>query len=149
MREKCKSVTPGNERSPTLEPRARPKSSIGSSMAKLLSATKSTATMTTSTTTTTVLTAATPTPVTTTTTTTATTPSRPKSAKGKKAEKKKVESKGSPKKKSSLNGTKYRPLPALDANGLDDAEDGGMRLADDEELDEEGKNYIYIIRNTD
>ncbi|CAF2396050.1 unnamed protein product [Rotaria sp. Silwood2] len=109
MREKCKSAVPSNERNSNTEQRVRPKSSMSSSTTRASSASKSTTT----------------------------TSCRPKSLKGTKLEKKKVEQKTLSKKKSNTNGNKYRQVSRLDTNGIDDVEETGIRLVEDEELDDE------------
>ncbi|CAF3080993.1 unnamed protein product [Rotaria socialis] len=109
LREKCKSVIPTNERVSTADQRLRPKSSIGSAIARSSSATKCVTTASI----------------------------RPKSSKGTKLDKKKTEQKTVTKKRSVTNGTKYRQVPGLNGNNLDDPEDTGIRIVEDEELDDE------------
>jgi len=63
---------------------------------------------------------------------------RPKLSKGSKLEKQLVEQQTLPKKKSSINGNKDRAVSTLD--DLDEAEEDGIPLVEDEELDDEGMN---------
>lgn len=116
LREKCRSAVPTNERNSATDPRLRPKSSMGGQGARTSSATRTV-----------------PPPA-----------SRPKSSKGAKLDKKKVESKTLSKKKTTTNGNKFRSVPGLNVNDLDDVENG-IRLVDDEELDDEGNNYNLFI----
>ena len=77
-------------------------------------------------------------------------PSRPKSSKGTRSEKKFVEQQTITKKKTNPNGTKHHhhhhhhqhnhQVPTLEDNELDEAEENGMRLVEEEELDEDGIN---------
>jgi hypothetical protein len=63
---------------------------------------------------------------------------RPKLSKGSKSEKQLDEQQTLPKKKSSINGNKDRAVSTLD--DLDEAEEDGIPLVEDEELDDEGMN---------
>jgi hypothetical protein len=115
MREKCKSAVPSNERNGNNEPRIRPKSSAGSSTTRASSASRSSATSL----------------------------SRPKSSKGPRPEKKLVEPQTLSKKKTNTNGNKHRQISTLDDNELDEAEENGIRLVEDEELDDDdGEKHI-------
>jgi hypothetical protein len=125
LREKCKSALPTNERNSNAE-RVRPKSSMSSSTTRAPSASKSS------------------------------TPQagRPKSSKGTRSEKQFVEQPTLAKKKTNANRNKHHhhhhlhnhQVPTLDDNDLDEAEENGIRLVE-EELDDEGKNLrnIYLI----
>lgn len=111
MREKCKSALPTNDRNSNAEQRVRPKSSVSSSTTRASSASKPPNTII----------------------------SRPKSSKGSKLDKKLVEQQSLSKKKSTTtNGTKHRNVTSIDdENDLDESEENGIRLVDDEELDDE------------
>ena len=129
MRERCKSAVPTADRSNNGEQRMRPKSSLGSAITRTPSASKSVGTTT-------------PTITTATATAMMTTTVRPKSSK--KSEKKFSDPPALPKKKTTTmttttNGNKHRGVPIMPSTDLDDADDNGIRLVDDEELDDEGK----------
>jgi hypothetical protein len=111
MREKCKSAVSTNERNSNAEQRVRPKSSMSSSTTRASSTSKSSTVST----------------------------CRPKSSKGTRLEKKLVEQQTLSKKKSHINGTKHRQISTIDDNDLDEAEENGIRLVEDEELDDDGR----------
>jgi len=110
MREKCKSALPTNDRNSNSEQRVRPKSSVSSSTTRASPASKPSNT----------------------------TMSRLKSSKNSKS----VEQQSLSKKKTTTtNGAKHRSVTSIDdENDLDDAEENGIRLVDDEELDDDGKH---------
>jgi hypothetical protein len=111
MRERCKSALPSNDRNSNTEQRVRPKSSLSSSTTRASSTSKSSATSV----------------------------CRPKSSKGTRLEKKLVEQQTLSIKKSNRNGNKHRQVSTIDDNDLDEAEETGIRLVEDEELDDDGK----------
>jgi hypothetical protein len=110
MRERCRSAVPPIERNSNTEQRIRPKSSMSSSTTRASSTTKSSTTSS----------------------------CRPKSSKGTRLEKKLVGQQTLSKKKSNTNGHKHRQVSTLHENELDEAEENGIRLVEDEELDDEG-----------
>jgi hypothetical protein len=114
MREKCKSALPSNEKNSNTEQRIRPKSSMSSSTTRSSSAAKSSTT-------------ALP---------------RPKSSRATRSEKKLVEQQQTlTKKKSKINGNKHHhaSVSTIEDNELDEAEETGIRLVEDGELDDDGK----------
>jgi len=115
MREKCKSAVPNNERNSNGEQRIRPKSSMSSSTTRASSASKSSAISA----------------------------CRPKSSKGTRLEKKLAEQQTLSKKKWNINGTKRRQISTTDDNDLDEAEENGIRLVEDEEIDDDGRKKKY------
>jgi G3E family GTPase len=125
LREKCKSALPTNERNSNAEQRIRPKSSMSSSTTRASSASKSSAAQA----------------------------MRPKSSKGTRSEKKFVEPQTLPKKKSITNGNKHHhhhhhhhhQVSTMDDNDLDEAEENGIRLVEEEELDDEGERLKCLI----
>lgn len=109
LREKCRSAVPTNERNGNAEQRVRPKSSMSSSTTRASSASKSSTSSS----------------------------SRPKSSKGTRVDKKLVEQQTVSKKKSNTNGNKHRQASTVDDHDLDEAEENGIRLVEDEELDDD------------
>lgn len=112
MREKCRSAVPSADRNSNTEQRIRPKSSLSSSTTRASSASRPAG---------------------------AASSCRPKSFKGTKTEKKGTEPSTLTKKKLQTNGTKPRRRATVDNRDLDEAEESAIRLVDDEEMEDDGK----------
>lgn len=128
LREKCKSVITNAERTSSSENRFRPKSSMNSVLTRTPSMSRNSST--------TVAAAAASTQSSNVVT------SRPRSCKGTRVDKKTSEKKTTTKRKpTTTNGQKPRRILKLESQDLDDNE---IRLLDDDDLEEDGKNEAHF-----